>query len=176
MSSPVSCWGADDVIIIFFYTHTTYYHKTTLLPQASLSNNNFRLANDFKNKAVAVMTSIATPANDQNTIAMTKEQDCFLKAVETGDKKSVEEFLIAKTVPAHFQNPNNGTSALMSGKRMVTTNLSACLYGMVLHGTQLTSMEIALVTMLFRQVIGKWWINSCVLGFKQSFVCCFGRK
>ncbi len=59
------------------------------------------------------MTSIATPANDQNTIAMTKEQDCFLKAVETGDKKSVEEFLIAKTVPAHFQNPNNGTSALM---------------------------------------------------------------
>eukprot|EP00944_MAST-04C_sp_MAST-4C-sp1_P007507 g7507.t1 len=59
------------------------------------------------------MTSIARPTDGQNTIAMTKEQDCFLKAIETGDTKSVEEFLVAKTVPAHFQNPNNGTSALM---------------------------------------------------------------
>lgn len=59
------------------------------------------------------MTSITTPSDDKNAIPMTNEQNRFLNAIETGDTKSVEEFLVGKTIPAHFQNPNNGTSALM---------------------------------------------------------------
>ena len=156
------------IIIYFFLSH---YHHTTTKPHHFASTFPITISDlpILKTKAVAVMTSIATPADDQNTIAMTKEQDCFLKAIETGDTKVRRGVSHRKNCSSALSESNNGTSALMVRQRMVTTKLSVCLYSMVLHGMQLTSMEIALVTMLLRRVIRKWWTNSCVLGFKQNF-------
>ena len=122
------------------------------------------------------MTSIATPANDQNTIAMTKEQDCFLKAVETGDKKSVEEFLIAKTVPAHFQNPNNGTSALMVAAKNGHHELVSLL---VQYGAPWNAID------QYGNSAGDYALQAgtenggstrAYWGSSRAFVCCLGRK
>ena len=55
--------------------------------------------------------------NENTTIPLTKIQEEFFTAIENGDIKTVEKILSSKdstsSVPANFQNPNNGTSGLM---------------------------------------------------------------
>ena len=51
--------------------------------------------------------------NENTTIPLTKIQEEFFTAIENGDIKTVEKILSSKdstsSVPANFQNPNNGT-------------------------------------------------------------------